>query len=349
MAVHAWRAGPVVAPDAPGAAVAGAGLALTGFLASLLFAAGAGDRASAVSATMAMTLLILAGLAAPGPGGAAVAGVLLAHLGTPPAPYGSWAARGRPDPPAWSPDRGWWHAVWTVLTLAQAAAVLRAFGGVPAALRTPGGVVDAALAITLAAALVLPRLRPAAFAAMALVHAGRLALAPFFGPGFEPGVSSAAFLAALPFALDPAWIPGRRGGTPALLFYDGDCGLCHRAVRFVVAEDPDGAAFRFAPLASGLFAQRLEEARRRALPDSLVVLAADGRVLTRSAAVLFILAALGGWWRVLAGVGAIVPRALGDALYDRVAAVRRRWFAAQAGACPVIAPGLRARFFLDPR
>ncbi|HZH02738.1 MAG TPA: DCC1-like thiol-disulfide oxidoreductase family protein [Myxococcaceae bacterium] len=32
-----------------------------------------------------------------------------------------------------------------------------------------------------------------------------------------------------------------------ILFYDGGCGLCHRAVRFVLARDPAGR-FRFAPL-----------------------------------------------------------------------------------------------------
>ena len=35
---------------------------------------------------------------------------------------------------------------------------------------------------------------------------------------------------------------------PDLLFYDGTCGLCHRAVTFALARDPDGSRFRFAAL-----------------------------------------------------------------------------------------------------
>ena len=39
----------------------------------------------------------------------------------------------------------------------------------------------------------------------------------------------------------------------ATIFYDGDCGLCHRAVRVVLAADPEGRAFRFAPLGGETF------------------------------------------------------------------------------------------------
>jgi predicted DCC family thiol-disulfide oxidoreductase YuxK len=341
------------APVGTGAgSVAAVGLALTGALAAILFAAGIGDHASAVTAIAAGVLLTSAGLAAPGAGGLAITGVLLAHLATPPAPHGSWAARGRPDPSVdWAPGRGWWHAVWVVLALAQIDAALRAFAGAPAAGVDPGRVITGALAIALPVAALIPRLRAGVFLGAGVLMVGRLlgALA-----GGVAGASAAAtpcaatgavaFLVALLFGFDPAWVPGRRGGTPAILFYDGACGLCHRAVRFVVVEDPRGENFRFAPLQSGLFKQRLDDAQRRDLPDSLVVLTADGRILTRAASVVFILGALGGWWTIAARLGGLVPRAAGDALYDVVAKGRRRWFAAPAGVCPVISPSLRQRF-----
>jgi predicted DCC family thiol-disulfide oxidoreductase YuxK len=103
-------------------------------------------------------------------------------------------------------------------------------------------------------------------------------------------------------------------------------------------------AFRFAPLASATFEQHVPPAARSGLPDSIVVQTADGRLLVRSAAVLHILARLGGVWRVLAACARVVPRPLRDAAYDAVARVRKRLFAAPPEACPLVPPGLRGRF-----
>src|SRR5262245_13733098 len=140
LAVTAWRTHPVellARTGATGGAGAAAGVALTGMIAALLFAAGAGDRASAVMAIVAGSLLSLAGLAFPGAGGLAIGGVLLAHLLTPPAPYGSWAGRGRPDPSVvWSAPRGWWHAVWIAIAAAQLVATTQAFATADALART---------------------------------------------------------------------------------------------------------------------------------------------------------------------------------------------------------------------
>ena len=61
----------------------------------------------------------------------------------------------------------------------------------------------------------------------------------------------------------------------SLVFYDGGCGLCHRAVRFAIAHDPDGARFRFASLDSEAFRRRVPEAARTGLPDSIVALTPD--------------------------------------------------------------------------
>ena len=56
------------------------------------------------------------------------------------------------------------------------------------------------------------------------------------------------------FTFDPAWIPAKPAAGTDILFYDGSCGLCHRAVRFILAEDRSGTAFRFAPLGGETFA-----------------------------------------------------------------------------------------------
>ena len=118
-----------------------------------------------------------------------------------------------------------------------------------------------------------------------------------------------------------------------------------RAVRFVLAEDPEGRGLRFAPLESEAFRSAVPEGARVLLPDSLVVFTADGRVLIRSSGVLHILDRLGG---VVAGpVGRGPARSAGtprrglrsrgaSALWHR----RRR----KDEACPFIPAALRGRF-----
>jgi predicted DCC family thiol-disulfide oxidoreductase YuxK len=114
------------------------------------------------------------------------------------------------------------------------------------------------------------------------------------------------------------------------MLYDGSCGLCHRSVRFVLAEDRSGTAFRFEPLAEG--------------EASVVVKAADGRTLLRSDAVVHILQRLGGYWRLFGIAFGVLPRVVRDAMYDGVARVRYRIFGRTKDACPIVPPDLRSRF-----
>jgi predicted DCC family thiol-disulfide oxidoreductase YuxK len=131
--------------------------------------------------------------------------------------------------------------------------------------------------------------------------------------------------------------------SPDLVFYDGDCGLCHRSVRWIVAHDGRGA-FRFAPLGGETFRALVPADTRAALPDSLVVRTAEGALLLRSEGTRRVLRRLGGAWAALAVLLGLVPRALRDAAYDAVAHARSRLFPRPTRACPVAAPELRARF-----
>lgn len=133
---------------------------------------------------------------------------------------------------------------------------------------------------------------------------------------------------------------------PEFLFYDGHCGLCHRAVKFVLKHDTTGEAFRFAPLQGATFSAMVPAAERESLPDSIVVRTAAGALLVRSAAFIHILQRLGGGWRVLAAILAVVPRGLRDAAYDFVARVRYRIFGRRDDVCPIVPADLRKRF--DP-
>lgn len=129
---------------------------------------------------------------------------------------------------------------------------------------------------------------------------------------------------------------------PDLIFYDGDCGMCHAGVRFVAGRDARGV-FRFAPLGGDTFRETVDESLRAGLPDSVIVLTADGRVFERSAAALYILRRLGSVWRPLAWAGWLVPRPVRDGAYRAVATVRKKLFRRPKQACPVMSPTLRAR------
>ncbi|HKV05191.1 MAG TPA: DCC1-like thiol-disulfide oxidoreductase family protein [Candidatus Acidoferrales bacterium] len=131
-----------------------------------------------------------------------------------------------------------------------------------------------------------------------------------------------------------------------LLFYDGHCALCHRAVRFVLKHDRTGKAFRFAPLQGATFTLQVPPGQRANLPDSVVVLTRGGKLLVRSNAFLHIFRRLGGGWKILAGVLAVIPRPLRDAVYNFIARIRYRVFGTREEMCPIVPPDLRARF--DP-
>ena len=128
-----------------------------------------------------------------------------------------------------------------------------------------------------------------------------------------------------------------------LVFYDGHCGLCHRAVMFVLRRDADGSRFRFAPLQGETLRQQLSEDRISQLADSLVVIGVDGRVLQQSDAVLLILDQLGGGWRALGRLSSWVPRSLRDLVYRGIARIRHRLFKRQNDLCPVVPAELRSR------
>jgi predicted DCC family thiol-disulfide oxidoreductase YuxK len=156
--------------------------------------------------------------------------------------------------------------------------------------------------------------------------------------------SLALLLLAL-FSFDPGWIRRRDSAAPpALVLYDGGCGFCHASIRVLLAEDPDGRSFRFAPLESDRARAALRDEQRRAVGDTIVVLTAESCVLSRSTAVSYIGGRLGGLWRAAAEVLTLVPARVRDAAYDGVARIRHRLVAAPKEACPLLPPHLRGRF-----
>jgi predicted DCC family thiol-disulfide oxidoreductase YuxK len=135
-------------------------------------------------------------------------------------------------------------------------------------------------------------------------------------------------------------------GHPVLL-YDGVCGLCNQVLQFTLRHDRKDV-FRFAALQSEFAGQLLARHGEAAsdLNSVYVVLDREGmgeHLLPRSEAVIFLLRALGGRWRVLAEMYAVLPRRLRDCLYQLLARNRYRVFG-KLETCPVPGAGVREKF-----
>ncbi|MBU6281842.1 DUF393 domain-containing protein [bacterium] len=137
--------------------------------------------------------------------------------------------------------------------------------------------------------------------------------------------------------------PSADGAGHPVVFFDGECVLCHRGVRFLAARDAR-ARLRFAPLDGEVARRTLPPSLRDAGPEGTVVLLEpDGRTSVRAEAVLRALAATGGAWSVagaLARSRALL--ALLDVGYRALARRRTRWFG-RTTECPLPDPSMQAR------
>lgn len=130
-----------------------------------------------------------------------------------------------------------------------------------------------------------------------------------------------------------------------IVFFDGNCGLCDRSVRWIMRRDHAGV-FRFAPLQGETYAAIDDPSKPTGVATIVVLDAprhaqqhttdqrpaeqlpvnAPPRLLTRGDAVLAILARLPGPYPTLARLGRIVPRPIRDAAYRLLARHRLRLF-----------------------
>jgi predicted DCC family thiol-disulfide oxidoreductase YuxK len=121
-----------------------------------------------------------------------------------------------------------------------------------------------------------------------------------------------------------------------VLLYDADCGFCASSVQFVLKHEGRRHQLRFARLGGELGNDLRHRHPTLQGVDSMIWVTrpAEGQaeaVNIRWDAVLALLSYLGGGWRVIALVGRMIPRSLGDRLYDIVA--RHRHSAILAGMC----------------
>lgn len=336
--------------------------------ASLLFAIGLLDRSAAIFLWYVWACLLGRNPLISNPGLPYVGWLLLAHALLPPSPYGSWGARGRSDPGGgWFMPQPIWRAAWILMALGYSYSGFTKLGSrswvdgtaihyvLENPLARPGILRDLLVSLPdpllrLATwsmlgleLLFLPlalfrRARPLLWSALLAMHLVLMVLIDF------TDLSLGMIILHL-FTFNPAWLKPRPARRPELLFYDGGCGLCHRAVRFALAEDRS-AGLRFAPLQGEAFHHAVPPERRGLLPDSLILQTEEGALLSRSEAVVRMLLRFGGVWRILGRLLRVVPVATRDAVYDLVARLRHRLFARPTEVCPVIPERVRDRFIL---
>ena len=193
-----------------------------------------------------------------------------------------------------------------------------------------------ALELSFAPLALLRRVRPWLWLAMVGMHLGLMLLVNFTD-------LTAGMLILHLFTFDPAWLPGPRpAGQP--IFFDGHCGLCHGFVQFALQEDHSPQPFSFAPLQGDFVRRTVPDDVRAGLPDCVVVLDVKNRILTRSAAVIFVMKRLGGLWVPAAFLLSLVPRPLRDFGYDSIASVRKKIFGTTENLCPLVPLPWRGRF-----
>jgi len=126
-----------------------------------------------------------------------------------------------------------------------------------------------------------------------------------------------------------------------ILFFDGDCAFCSASVRRVVALDKHERV-SFAPL-QGKLAAELGFSKYAASEEGTMVLLreSDGKVFTRSDALIELARGLGGAWR-LTTVARFIPKFLRDAVYRWIANNRFR-FMGKSDACSLPDPDLQKR------
>jgi predicted DCC family thiol-disulfide oxidoreductase YuxK len=129
----------------------------------------------------------------------------------------------------------------------------------------------------------------------------------------------------------------------AIVFFDGDCGLCNGSVRFLIRRDRHKRLY-FAPL-QGVAAQAILPEKYRSSLDTIVYqrINADGRPtqVVRSEAVLLALIDTGSAFGLLAHITRLIPTRLRDWCYRQIAANRKKFF--KSAACQLRSKDEHAR------
>ena len=121
-----------------------------------------------------------------------------------------------------------------------------------------------------------------------------------------------------------------------VIYYDGECGLCHLAVRFILRVDSKNK-FYFSPLSN------LDNNLKNI--DS-IILKKGNKVFYEGQAIIMIFEDLDNNWNYLAKVLKLVPINLLDAAYRWVSRNRAKVSVKKVSSCPIVPSYYQKRFIL---
>ncbi len=126
-----------------------------------------------------------------------------------------------------------------------------------------------------------------------------------------------------------------------IIYFDGECNLCHWAVRFVIKRDKK-AIFSFASLQSNYAKKALRIHENKIEKYDSVVYHTAGGIYFKSSAALKIFYDLGGIWKCFA-MFYVLPKSWRDRIYDFISDNRYRWFG-KMDHCLVPSDQIKSRF-----
>ena len=121
-----------------------------------------------------------------------------------------------------------------------------------------------------------------------------------------------------------------------VIYYDGECGLCHLAVRFILRVDSKGK-FYFSPLYN--FDNNLKNI------DS-IILKRGNRVFYEGQAIIMIFENIENNWNYLAKVLKLIPINVLDTAYRWVSRNRAKISVKKVSSCPMVPSYYQKRFIL---
>ena len=121
-----------------------------------------------------------------------------------------------------------------------------------------------------------------------------------------------------------------------IIYYDGECGLCHLAVRFILRVDSKGK-FYFSPLSN------LDKNLKYI--DS-IILKRGNKVFYEGQAIIMIFENIENNWNCLAKVFRLIPINVLDAAYRWVSTNRAKISVKKVSSCPMVPSYYQKRFIL---
>ena len=121
-----------------------------------------------------------------------------------------------------------------------------------------------------------------------------------------------------------------------IIYYDGECGLCHLAVRFILRVDSKGN-FYFSPLSNlDINLKNIDS----------IILKKDNKVFYEGMAIIMIFQNIDNNWNYLAKVLKLIPINVLDTAYRWVSRNRAKISVKKVSSCPMVPSYYQKRFIL---